>query len=77
MKFVTVFSALNSAEAQLARARLEAADFHAVVMRESSVLTPAMLTKGGAIEVQVPEDEAEDAKALLAAGAEPPAADQS
>jgi len=71
MKFVTVFSAFNSAEAQLVRARLEAASFHAIVTNEMSALTPAFYSAEGTIHVQVPETEAADARELLAAGDAP------
>ena len=77
MKLVTVFTALNPAEAQLANSRLQASGFHSIVMGELSSLSMDgyALTAGG-IRVQVPEEEAEDANALLRAGeaasSEPP-----
>jgi len=78
MKLVTVYTAFNPAEAQLANSQLEAAGFHSVVMGEGAALGMEgyALTTGG-ILVQVPEDEAADAKLLLRASedssAEPPA----
>lgn len=78
MKLVTVYTALNPAEAQLANSQLEAAGFHSVVMGETAALSMDgyALTAGG-IRVQVPEDEAADANLLLRASedssAEPPA----
>ncbi len=71
MALVTVFTAFNPAEAQLVRSRLEAAQFHAVVSHELSALSmDGYALAAGGILVQVPEAEAADAKALLAA--EPP-----
>jgi hypothetical protein len=68
MSLVTVFSAFNPADAQLARSRLEAAQFHAVVTHELSALSmDGYALAAGGILVQVPEDEAADAKEFLAA----------
>lgn len=66
MKLVTVYTALNPAEAQLANSQLEAAGFHSVVMGETAALCMDgyALTAGG-IRVQVPEEEAADANLLL------------
>jgi len=66
MKLVTVYTALNPAEAQLANSQLEAAGFHSVVMGETAALCMDgyALTAGG-IRVQVPEAEAADANLLL------------
>lgn len=66
MNLVTVFQALNPAEAQLVRSRLEAAEFHAQVAHELSALSMEgyALATGG-ILVQVPEDEAAEAVAFL------------
>lgn len=72
MQLVTVFTALNPAEAQLARTRLEAAGFHAVVTHETAALSMGgYAMAAGGIRVQVPESEAEEARAFLAA---PPSA---
>ncbi len=67
MKLVTVFKAFNPVEAQLTRARLEAAGFHAVVQDELSALSVDgySLAVGG-IRVQVPATEGEEARAFLA-----------
>ena len=55
-------------DAQLARSRLEAAQFHAVVTHELSALSmDGYALAAGGILVQVPEDEAADAKEFLAA----------
>jgi len=66
MKLVTVFTAFNPADAQLARSRLDAAGFHPFVANEDAALSMDGygITVGG-ILVQVPEDEAADAKELL------------
>ncbi len=68
MNLVTVFTSFSPAEAQLIRSRLEASDFHAVVMHELSALSlDGYSMAAGGILVQVPEEEAADAKELLAA----------
>lgn len=73
MNLVTVFTSFSSAEAQLARSRLEAAGFHAVVMHELSALSiDGYSMAAGGIRVQVPEHEATDARELLSAGEPPP-----
>ncbi|MBE0545354.1 MAG: DUF2007 domain-containing protein [Verrucomicrobia bacterium] len=66
MQLVTVLTAFNPTDAHLARSRLDAAGFHAVVTNEMSALSIEgyALTAGG-ICVQVPETEAEEAKAFL------------
>lgn len=71
MNLVTVFSTFNSNEAQLVRARLEAADFHVVLTNEIAALMLPLYSTTGTVHVQVPEDEAADAKELLAAGDAP------
>ncbi len=71
MNPVTVYRALNPADAQLVRSRLDAAGFHAVVTHENASLAIGGYAQGvGGILVQVPESEAEDAKALINAGPE-------
>jgi hypothetical protein len=72
MKLVTVYTAFNPAAAQLVRARLDAANFDAVVMHELSALSiDGYAMAAGGIRVQVPEDQAEDARELIAAGDAP------
>ena len=74
MSLVTVFRAFNPAAAQLVRSRLEAAEFHPVVMHELSALSlDGYAMAAGGILVQVPENEAADAKELLES--EPPQED--
>jgi hypothetical protein len=66
MGLVTVARAFNPAEAQLIRSRLDAAQFHAVVMHELSALSmDGYALAAGGILVQVPEDEANDAREFL------------
>jgi hypothetical protein len=68
MAWTTVFSTFNPAEAQLIRSRLEAAEFQANVVHELSALSMDgySLATGG-ILVQVPEEEAEEARELVVA----------
>jgi Putative prokaryotic signal transducing protein len=66
MQLVTVFTAFNPAEAQLVRSRLDAASFHPVVAHELSALSmDGYALAAGGILVQVPDDEAQDAKEFL------------
>ena len=66
MSLVTVYTAFNPADAQLVRSRLDAAQFHAVVTHELSALSlDGYALAAGGILVQVPADEAEEAKAFL------------
>lgn len=69
MSLATVFTAFSAAEAELARARLEANGFHAVVMGELAALSIQGYSQAmGGIRVQVLESEAEEARAFLNAG---------
>jgi len=73
MSLVTVFSSFSSAEAQLVWSRLDSARFHAVVTNElSSLSLEGYSMAAGGILVQVPEEEAADARELLAAGESSP-----
>ncbi len=66
MSLVTVYRALNPADAQLVRSRLDAAGFHAVVMHElSSLSMDGYALAAGGIRVEVPESEAEEASQFL------------
>jgi len=68
MQLVTVFRSFSPAEAQLIRSRLDAADIPAEVVNELAALSMdgySMAT--GGILVQVPDDYAEEAKALIEA----------
>ncbi|MFM8471570.1 MAG: putative signal transducing protein [Limisphaerales bacterium] len=69
MQLVTVFTAFNSAEAQLIRSRLEAAKLRAFVHDELSALSmDGYALAVGGIKVQVPETEAEEALELVRDG---------
>jgi hypothetical protein len=68
MEFVTVFRAFNPAEAQLVRARLEAAGFHPFITNELSALSiEGYALATGGIRVQVSGEEAAEVAAFLAA----------
>ena len=73
MQLVTVSSAFNPIDAQVVCAQLEAAGFNAVISQELSALSVGGygLSVGG-ILVQVPEDQAAEARELLAAEPPPP-----
>ena len=68
---ITIYTALNPADAQLVRSRLEAAGFHPFVVGETAALTMEGYTLAtGGIRVQVPESEYVTAKEFLDAPAE-------
>lgn len=67
MKLVTVFSSFSSGEANLICSRLNAANLHAEVSHELAALSiEGYSLAAGGIRVQVPEDEAELARELIA-----------
>ena len=65
MQFVTISKEFNDAEAQMKRARLEAAGFHAVIMNEAAALWMGTAIATGGILLQVLEVEADDAREFL------------
>ena len=66
MNLVTVFKAFSPAEAELTRARLEAAGFHAVVIGELAAMSMEGYSAAtGGIRVQVLEAEAAEAREFL------------
>ena len=66
MPLVTIHRAFNPADAQLVRSRLEVAEFHPVVTNELSALSlDGYALAAGGILVQVPEEEAEEARQFL------------
>jgi hypothetical protein len=66
MKFATVFNAFNPAAAELVRSRLEANGFFVNVKNENAALSvDGYAMAVGGILVQVPEDQADDARALI------------
>ena len=67
MNLVTVANCFNPIEAQLARARLEVAGFHPAVSHELAALSNGGYSMAaGGIKVQVPDNEAEEARQFLA-----------
>ena len=68
MALTTIFTSFQPMEAQLVRSSLEAAGLHPEVVHELSALSTegySMCT--GGIRVQVPEEEASDARLLIEA----------
>jgi len=66
MEFVTVHSAFNPAAAELVRSRLEANGFIVHVKNETAALSlDGYAMAAGGILVQVPADQADDARALI------------
>jgi hypothetical protein len=68
MPLVTIHTAFNPMDAQLIKSRLEAADLHPTVTHELSALSlDGYALAAGGILVQVPDEEAADARELIAA----------
>jgi Putative prokaryotic signal transducing protein len=66
MQLVTVFRSFSPAEAQLIRSRLDAADIPAEVVNELAALSmDGYSMAGGGIRVQVPDEYAAEARALI------------
>ena len=66
MEFVTVYKAFNPGDAELVRSRLEANDFLVNMKNENAALSvDGYAMAVGGIEVQVPEDQVENARRLL------------
>ena len=73
MPLVTVYQAFNSADAHLIRSRLEAANLQATVANELASLTmEGYALTAGSILVQVPAEQAEEARELIRATNSPP-----
>ena len=71
MKPVTLYKALNPADAQLVSSRLEAAGFHPFVADEMAALSmDGYALAAGGIRVQVPDTEFSEAREFLDAPAE-------
>jgi hypothetical protein len=62
MEFVTVYTTLNLGDAELIRGRLESAGFTVNVKNEDALLG---VEASEGVLLQVPEDQAEAARALL------------
>jgi len=72
MELVTIFLTFSPAEAQLVRSRLDAAGIPASVLHETASLsTDGYSMAVGGVEVQVTDDRAAEARALLASANEP------
>ena len=66
MNLVTIFRTFNVGEAEVIRSRLDAAEFDVVLANElSSLSIDGYSLAAGGILVQVPEDQAADARALI------------
>ncbi len=75
MSLVTVYRAFSPADAQLVRSRLEAAELHPEVANELSALgMDGYSMAAGGILVQVPPEEADQAREIIEA---PPAPEAS
>ena len=67
MNLVTVHRSFNPAEADLIRSRLEAADFDVTLTHDLAAINlEGYVLSAGGILVQVPEDQAESARELMA-----------
>ena len=73
MKLVTVYRTFSSADAQLIRSVLEASDIPAMVADElSSLSMEGYSMSTGGIRVQVPEEQAADAREIIESKGAPP-----
>jgi Putative prokaryotic signal transducing protein len=70
MNMITIATNFNLTEAELVRARLEAAGFHPVINNENFAGWLGGTSSAAVLRVEVPEEEAADAKELLDAPAE-------
>jgi hypothetical protein len=70
MKLATIATSFNLADAELTRARLEAAGFHPFLANELAAGWLGGTSSATLLRVEVPEDEAAEAKEFLAAPAE-------
>ncbi len=65
MEMITVSNELNATEADMKFSRLEAAGFHPFISQVASAIWGGTAIASGGIRVQVPEDEAAEAKEFL------------
>ena len=66
MALVTVYSTFSSGDAHLVCSRLEAANLQATIAHELSALSmEGYALAAGGIRVQVPEEQAEDARQII------------
>jgi flagellar biosynthesis/type III secretory pathway M-ring protein FliF/YscJ len=71
MDFVTVANAATPAEADLVKSRLEANGFMVNLKDEKDAISFGYGLSVGGVQVQVPEDQAENARGLLASQGPP------
>ena len=72
MSLVTVYRSFSSGDAHLVCSRLEAANLQATVAHELSALSmEGYALAAGGIRVQVPEEQAEQAREIIASRDEP------
>ena len=72
MSLITVYQTFSSGDAQLVRSRLEAANLHATVAHELAALSlDGYALAAGGILVQVPAEEAEEAREIVKMRDEP------
>ena len=65
MNPVVIFRTFDQAEAQLIRARLEAANFHPFLANENAAQFLGGFSKATTLRIEVPENEAVEALAFL------------
>jgi len=65
MQLATVFRTFNPAEAQLIASMIEAAGIPVHIAQEASTLSVGSPMTTGGVFVQVPEERAEEARALI------------
>ena len=65
MKMITLSTELNATEADMKFSRLEAAGFHPFISQMASAIWLGTAIATGGILVQVPEDEAAEAREFL------------
>jgi len=70
MKLVTISTNFNLGEAEMVRSRLEAAGFHPFIANENAAGWLGGTSTAAQLRVEVPENEADDAREFLAAPAE-------
>ena len=70
MNLITVYRTFNDGDAHLAQSVLEAADIEVTLMNEEMGSTLSLMT--GGIRLQVAEEDAEEARQILASQVPPP-----
>ena len=66
MELITIHTALNPVDADMVCSRLDAAEFHPTIKSDLAALGTSYPISVGGILVQVPDVEAEEARAFLA-----------